>query len=40
MKKQQKKEYKAPQMKVTQLKQQISLMGLSSTTEARGIEMG
>jgi hypothetical protein len=39
MKKQQKKEYKAPQMKVTQLKQQISLMGLSGK-DAPGIEMG
>jgi hypothetical protein len=39
MKKQQKKEYKAPQMKVTQLKQQISLMGLSKAPVNVG-EMG
>jgi hypothetical protein len=39
MKKQQKKEYKVPQMKVTQLKQQVNLMGLSGK-DAPGIEMG
>ena len=39
MKKQQKKEYKAPQMKVTQLKQQVNLMAFSAD-EAKGISLG